>query len=434
MDNRIIASSIAEVPCSVEAEAPTGSQPPAFVPLDPRAAHRLIWMMAIACGLSVANLYYNQPLLSEMARGFHVTVREVGFIPTMTQVGYALGLLFLVPLGDILQRWRLVVTLLILVAVSLVLAATARSLPWLAAASLAIGIFTVVPQVLIPYTAQLTPPGERGRAVGIVMCGLLIGILLSRTISGFVGEHFGWRAMYWIASGLMVALAVVLGPLVPRHALQPHLPYPKLLASVLAIARKHAVVRQAALNGSLLFAAFSAFWATLVFRLEAPPFHYGARAAGMFGVVGVVGALAAAVVGRLADRHGPRTILTLAATLILAAFAIFWIFGSTLAGLAAGVIVLDLAMQSAQVANQTRIYALEPSVHSRVNTAYMATYFIGGACGSLAGACAWSAWRWPGVCAVGLAFAAIAIVAHLLARPELLPKRDTLDSRRLAAE
>lgn len=280
---------ITEVPCSADQTLAAASRAPTPPPDSTIAARRLIWVMAIACGLSVANLYYNQPLLADMARGFHVTVKAVGFIPTMTQMGYAIGLLLLVPLGDILQRRRLVVSLLIVVTLSLVAAAAARNLVWLAAASLAIGIFTVVPQVLISlhraaHAARAARPG---------------------------GGH--------------------------RHV-------------------------------------------------------------------------------RAAHREGPRKILTVAAVLMLASFAIFWAFGSTLAGLAAGVILLDLAMQSAQVANQTRIYSLPAEVHSRVNTAYMGTYFIGGAGGSLAGSWGWALARWPGVCAVGLTFAAVALAIHLASK------------------
>ena len=404
-------TTIAEVPCpAVEADPGETIAPrPGQSIVDPR---KMIWVMAVACGLSVANLYYNQPLLADMARTFGVTVKKIGLIPTMTQAGYALGLLLLVPLGDILQRRRLVVCLLVLVAVSLVMAALARNLAWLAIASLAVGTFTVVPQVLIPYTAQLTPPAQRGRAIGIVMCGLLTGILLSRTAGGFVGERWGWRAMYWIAAGMMALLAAALGPLVPRHSLRDHMPYLRLLASVVRLVRDYPVLRHAAANGSLLFAAFCAFWATLVFRLESPPFHYGSRAAGLFGVVGMVGAAAALVVGRIADQKGPRRILAFAAGLMLLSFAIFHALGSSLAGLAVGVIAMDLAMQSAQVANQTRIYALPAEIHSRINTAYMGTYFIGGAAGSLAGTWCWSLAGWAGVCVLGMALAGAALLLH----------------------
>jgi predicted MFS family arabinose efflux permease len=377
---------------------------------------RFTYVAAVACGLSVANLYYNQPLLADMARTFGVTVRGVGFVPTLSQVGYAIGLLTLVPLGDVLQRRRLVVTLLALVSLALAAAALAQSLAWLAAASLAVGTATVVPQVLLPLAAQLAPPDRRGKAVGVVMMGLLLGILLSRTASGFVGERFGWRTVYWAASGVMALLAVGLGPLLPAHEVHAELTYGQLLASVLEQVRRLPVLRQAMLNGALLFAAFSAFWATLVFRMEAPPFHYGARAAGLFGLVGAAGALVAPAAGRVADRVAPRSVITIATSLLLVSFVVFWVGGSTLAGLAAGVFVLDVAVQAAQVTNLTRIYRLSETAHSRINSAFMVTYFLGGAAGSILGAYAWSLARWPGVCATGIALAAVALVLHVVAR------------------
>jgi len=321
-----------------------------------------------------------------------------------------------VPLGDVLQRRRLVVTLLAAVAVALAAAASARSLPWLAVASLAVGTATVVPQVLLPLAAQLAPPERKGKAVGVVMMGLLLGILLSRTASGFVGERFGWRAVYWAASGAMALLAVALGPLLPAHEVHEDLGYGQLLWSVLQQVRRQPVLRQAMVNGALLFAGFSAFWATLVFRMEAAPFHYGARAAGMFGLVGAAGALVAPAAGRVADRVPPRSVITGATALLLVSFVIFWVRGSTLLGLAAGVFLLDVAVQAAQVTNLTRIYRLSDNAHSRINSAFMVTYFLGGAAGSILGAYAWSAAQWTGVCVVGISLSALALVLHLLAR------------------
>jgi predicted MFS family arabinose efflux permease len=402
-------------------EAPTHSDPRVAATAAPAlgaypASNRFTHVAAVACGLSVANLYYNQPLLADMARTFGVTVRGVGSVPTLTQLGYAAGLLMIVPLGDVLQRRRLVVTLLVAVALALAAAAAARSLNGLAAASLAVGVTTVVPQVLLPLAAQLARPERRGKAVGTVMMGLLLGILLSRTVSGFVGERFGWRAMYWVASAIMILLALALGPLLPAHEVHADLTYAALLRSVVEQVRRLPVLRQAMLNGALIFAAFSAFWATLVFRMEAPPFHYGARAAGMYGLVGAAGAAVAPAAGRWADRVAPRSIITAATSLLLASFVVLWAGGSSLAGLAAGVFLLDVAVQAAQVTNLTRIYRLSETAHSRINSAFMVVYFLGGAGGSILGASAWSVGRWPGVCALGVALSAVALAAHLMAR------------------
>lgn len=373
----------------------------------------LTWVLAAAAGLGVANLYYNQPLLADMARDLRLTERQVGLVPVLSQVGYALGMLLIVPLGDIVQRRTLIALLLGLVAAALVAEATARDLAWLAGASFAIGITTVVPQVILPLAAQLAPPGQRGKVVGTVFAGLLVGILLSRTLSGTVAHHFGWRSVYWLGAGMMVALGVVLAAVLPRHELAEGISYRQLLRSVVALMKREPVLRQASLNGALLFAAFSAFWATLIFRLETPPFHYGERAAGLFGIVGAAGALAAPVVGRFADRISPRSIVGWATGLLLVSYLVFWVAGATLAGLIAGVVLLDLAVQSAQVSNLTRVYAAAPaSAQSRANTAFMTCYFLGGSAGSLLGIWAWSRGGWTGVCLTGLALAAAALLAH----------------------
>jgi predicted MFS family arabinose efflux permease len=375
-----------------------------------------IRFISVACGLSVGNLYYNQPLLPQMARTFHVTVAAIGSVPTLTQLGYAAGMLLLVPLGDILPRRRLVSGLLILVALMLLLAAGARNVTWLAAASFLIGLTTVVPQILIPLAARLSPPRERGRAVGIVMMGLLLGILLSRTLSGFIGERFGWRVMYELAAALMVVLALVLASRLPGDDSPLRLNYAELLRSVAALVRGESVLREAMLNGALLFGAFSAFWATLAFRLESPPLHFGAQTAGMFGVVGAVGAMVAPLVGRWSDRIGPRSILTLATGLMMLAWAWLWMGGATLWGLAIGVILLDAAAQAGIVANQSRIYRLSADSHSRVNSAFMVAYFVGGAAGSMLGTYASGVAKWNGVCLVGIVLPTVALAAHVYAR------------------
>jgi predicted MFS family arabinose efflux permease len=383
---------------------------------EPTDHPALIRLFAVACGLTVANLYYNQPLLADMARTFGTTIGGVGLVPTLTLVGYALGMLFIVPLGDIVSRRRLIITLLMLVTVAMVAAALAPTLPLLAAASLAIGLTNCVPQVLLPLAAQITPAPRRGRAIGTVMMGLLLGILLSRTLAGFVGEHFGWRTVYWTGAGMMVALAAVVGPLLPR--LEPpadHLPYAALLRSTLRFVRTSAVLQQAMLNGALIFAAFSAFWSTLVFRLETPPLRHGTQEAGLFGLIGAVGALVAPLVGRRVDKVGPRAMITFATAGVLVSYAVFWSTGHTLVGLAVGVILIDLAVQAAQVTNMTRIYSVSETAPSRVNSAFMVTYFLGGSAGSLLATQAWKHGGWSGVCALACAFAGTALVAHLLA-------------------
>lgn len=380
----------------------------------------LVWTMAVASGLAVANLYYLQPLLADVSRDFGVTASEVGLVATLAQLGYALGLLLIVPLGDVRERRGLIVVTLIGVAVALLFAAVAPTLTWLAAASLLIGFATVTPQVIIPLAATLAAPQERGRVVGTVMSGLLIGILLARTVSGFVGERFGWRAMLEVAAGIMLLLALALRILLPHSQPNGKLSYPQLLRSLPEMLRAEPVLREAAAMGALGFACFSVFWVTLAFFLETPPYHYGSDVAGLFGLVGVAGALAASAIGRIADRHDPRIATGVTLLAILLSFMIFWLFGTSLIGLIVGVILLDLGVQGTQVSNQTRIYALQPDARNRITTIYMTTYFVGGALGSLLGAFAWSRWGWDGVCAIGVLLVLAALVVYV--KPLVLRK------------
>lgn len=378
--------------------------------------HDIVWIMALACGIGVANLYYNQPLLAQMGRSFHVGASQVGFISMLTQIGYAVGMLLFVPLGDRMERRQLIVTLIILNVGALAAVAVSPSLVWLIVASLAVGITTVVPQLIVPLAAGLAVPEERGRVVGSVMSGLLFGVLLARTVSGFVGASLGWRAMYWIAAGLMIFLAVILARLLPLSQPEVQLSYAALLRSLPGLIRTQPVLREASLTGAMLFGAFSCFWTTLTFLLEQPPYHYGSQVAGLFGLIGVVGAAAAPRVGKLADLRSPRLTVGLAIAITIGAFLVFWLFGHQLWGLIAGVLLLDLGTQAGQVSNQARIYSLLPEAHNRLNTIYMVSYFIGGSLGSYLGAYSWSVGQWNGVCLVGFLMLGFGLFVYYQAR------------------
>lgn len=368
--------------------------------------------MAAACGLAVANLYYNQPLLPQIARNFHVSDRQVGVLPMLTQAGFAVGVFLLAPLGDTLERRRLILVMLALVTVALVFAALAPNLLCLSVASFAIGITSVISTQVLPFAVQLGRPEERGKTVGSIASAMLIGVLLSRTLSGAVGEAFGWRVMYGVASVLMIGLALVLKSLLPHSQPTVSLPYKKLIHSMWHLTREHAVLREATLNGMLLYGALSAFWATLVFLVESPVYRYGSTVAGLFGLVGALGALGAPITGRLADKRSPRILVGFAATAMLVGFLVLWAFGTHLAGLIVGVIVLDLAAQAATVSNQATVYSLAPDAHSRLYTIYRASYSMGGAGGAYLGVYAWSLYGWNGVCAVGVTLLLIALGFH----------------------
>ncbi len=387
-------------------------QTPIVEPKPPGISQKMVWILSVACAMSVANLYYNQPLLADMGRTFSVSEGAVGFIATLAQLGFAAGLLFIVPLGDSFDRRNLITLTLIAVTISLLGVAFAPSIGLLAIASFIVGVTTVTPQIIVPFAASLAQPEQRGRVVGTVMSGLLIGILLARTVSGFVGAHLGWRAMYWIAAAMMVILAITLRVLLPKEKPRSSMSYARLLRSLLGLFRTEPVVRETGIFGALAFAAFSVFWVTLVFFLGTPPYHYGSEVAGLFGLVGVVGVLAASNVGKLADRIDPRIITGIMIGIALTAFLVFWLFGQMLWGLIVGVILLDLGTQGAHISNQARVFSLNAEARSRLNTIYMVAYFIGGSLGSLLGAYAWSIARWNGVCAVGTLLLAVALVVH----------------------
>jgi len=380
----------------------------------PALHRRLAWIMALACGLTAANLYYSQPLLVEIAHSFGVAESAAGMVATVTQLGFAFGLLLLVPLGDMFSRRRLISSAMVALVLGLVAIALAPSLAVLTVASLIMGVANVVPQMLVPFAASLARPKERGRVVGFIMSGLLIGILLARTVSGFVGAYLGWRAMYWIAAGMMTLLLVALFLALPQEAPRAKISYPRLLSSLWDLLRHEPVLHEVSIFGGLAFGAFQIFWVTLTFFLSSPLYHFNSDVIGLFGLVGVVGAVTASLVGNRADHSNPRVITGLMLAVVLATYLIFWLTGQWLWGLIAGVILLDLGTQGAHISNQTRIYARPQPIHSRLNTIYMFSYFIGGSLGSALGTASWSLAGWPGVCALGMILMALALSFYLL--------------------
>lgn len=376
----------------------------------------LLWIMAIASGLAVANLYYNQPLLADMATSFGISRDQAGYISTFTQIGYALGMLLFVPLGDIRERRKLISTLLILVTISLLGAAASTHIVWMYIASFAIGLTTVVPQILVPFSAQLATPEQRGKVIGTVMSGLLFGILLARTISGLIGGTWGWRWMYGIAAVMMFVLFLVLRRKLPHVEPLMKSTYSELLVSIGGLIRQYAVLREGALIGALNFASFSVFWTSLSFYLEGEPYHYSSQIAGLFGLVGVVGALGAPIVGRIADRIQPKWIIGAMIVVTLISFAFFGWLGGTLIGLMIGIVLLDLGVQGAQVSNQARIYALNDSARSRLNTVLMVSTFVGGAIGSSVSSYMWKIGGWSAVSLSGGVFMLLSLLVWSIAR------------------
>ncbi len=388
--------------------------PPTADPAAPLPG-RILWALTIGCGLAVANLYYAQPLLAAMAVEFGVPDRQMGLAVTLAQVGYAGGMLLIVPLGDVLERRRLILVMLLAVTAALAAVALAPEFAWFAAASFALGLTTIAPQLLVPFAATLAPPAARGRVVGTVMSGLLIGVLASRTASGFLGAHLGWRAVYGLAAGMMLALAGVLRALLPRsEPAGPRPSYGRLLGSLGGLLRDEPVLRQSCLFGAMGFGAFSAFWTNLAFFLAQPPYRYGSDVVGLFGLFGIAGAVAASVAGRLADRFHPRRTIAVGLALMIVAFGLFWVVGWSLALLAVGVVLMDLGAQACHISNQARIFGVRPEARNRMNTGYMVASFVGGAAGSGLGAYAWDRWGWGGVCGTALGMLGIGLAAFLV--------------------
>jgi predicted MFS family arabinose efflux permease len=373
----------------------------------------VLWTMTISTGLCVANLYYCQPLLHQMQTSFAATEQQVGWIPTLTQVGYALGMLFFVPLGDLFEKRKLIFLSTFISAICLVAMALSPNIYVGIGMSLLLGLATMTPQFIIPFAAHLAPPEKRGQILGTVMSGLLIGILLARTVAGFLGAAFGWRAMFMSAAVLLFILSLLLRTLLPTDEPTYKGSYASLLKSITSLVKQLPTLREAMVFGAMLFAAFSAFWATLIHLMETPDFNLGARTVGLFGILGASGALAAPILGRWADRRSRRMMIGYGILLNIIAFLIFGIWGGTsLVALSLGVLVMDVGIQGAHVSNQTRIFALNPEARSRINTAYMFAYFMGGAAGSLVASYAWSLHQWIGVCIVALAFLSIAGLTH----------------------
>ena len=373
----------------------------------------LTFTMAVAAGVAVANIYYSQPMLGLMERDLRGGL--AGLIPTVTQLGYAAGLFFLAPLGDLLERRRLIVIQFLVLTLALIAAAAAPSAALIILASLVVGAAATVAQQVVPFAAHLAQPERRGAVVGVVMSGVLCGILLSRTLAGFVAAHAGWREMFWLAAPLALAVGLWMAACLPASRPETDLTYAALLRSLVQLWSALPGLRLAAITQALLFAAFSAFWTILAFRLQQPPFGLGADVAGLFGLVGAVGVLTAPIAGRIADNHGPRAMIALGAIHALVAWAVFGLWNS-IAGLVVGVILLDFGVQSALISNQHIVYALRPEARARLNTIFMGAMFVGGAVGSAAATQLWSWGGWTSVSALGGGLAAIATGLQLASR------------------
>ncbi|HDS1150640.1 TPA: MFS transporter [Pluralibacter gergoviae] len=361
----------------------------------------LIALMSVATGLAVASNYYPQPLLDTIARALAISPGQAGFIVTTAQLGYAAGLLFLVPLGDMFERRRMTVVMTLLAAGGMLITASSHSLSMMLLGTALTGLFSVVAQILVPLAATLAAPAQRGRVVGTIMSGLLLGILLARTVAGVLADLGGWRTVYWVASALMAVMALALWRGLPKSKQETQLSYPQILGSVFTLFATNRVLRTRALLGCLSFANFSILWTSMAFLLAGAPWHFSESTIGLFGLAGAAGALGARPAGVQADKGRAHLTTTGALLLLLLSWVAIWWGHASLLALIVGILVLDLTVQGVHITNQTVIYRTHPEARNRLTASYMTCYFIGGAVGSLLSAWAWQRAGWAGVCLAG---------------------------------
>ncbi|WP_249022007.1 MFS transporter [Kluyvera ascorbata] len=385
--------------------------------LSSRATSLLIFVLALGAGFSVAAIYYAQPLLPLMGSTLNLSVEGMGLIPTLTQAGYALGILFLLPLGDRYDRRTLILLKSLTLAVLLLLYSLTQQFPSLLAISLLIGMAATMAQDIVPAAAILAPAGKQGKMVGTVMTGLLLGILLSRTVSGVVGELFGWRVMYQAAAVSIALIGLLLWRVLPHFAAHSELRYPALMVSMVHLWRRYPTLRRAAMAQGFLSIAFSAFWSTLAVML-AEHYHMGSAVAGGFGIAGAAGALAAPLAGGLADKVGAEKVTQLGALLVSISFALMFLLPvlppmAQMALIALSAVGFDLGLQSSLVAHQNLVYSLEPQARGRLNALLFTGVFIGMALGSVLGTQVYSLAGWEGVVALATVAGLIALAIRV---------------------
>ncbi|WP_272521343.1 MFS transporter [Providencia sp. PROV202] len=370
----------------------------------------LTLLMAIATGLVVASNYYAQPLLDTIALQFNLTTNMAGFIVTAAQLGYAVGLLFLVPLGDLFERKKLIIVMTTLSASGLLITALSDNIWQILLGTALTGLFSVVAQVLVPMAASIAKPHQRGKAVGTIMSGLLLGILLARTISGGVAMIGGWRAIYWVAFGLMMLLILILALKLPRYHQKTELNYFQLIGSIGRLFFTTPVLATRSLLGALTFANFALLWTAMAFLLASPPFNYSEGTIGLFGLVGAAGALMATQAGRLVDKGKGKLVTTLGLILLLLSWIPIGLAKYSLIAFIIGILVLDLAIQGVHVTNQSTLYRIMPEARNRLTAGYMTSYFIGGALGSLLSGYAYEHAGWMGVAISGVIITGISLI------------------------
>lgn len=376
----------------------------------------LLWKLAVVSGLSVANLYYNQPLLGQISRDLHISDLAASHIAMFTQIGYALGLFFIIPLGDLCDRRRILIINFSCLVLSLLTIGLVYNIYLIYAASLVTGICSITPQLFIPIAAQYSTPETKGRNVGLIVSGLLIGILASRVVSGFAGELWGWRFMFYGAAFFMVISAGIVLKALPEIPRNFRGNYFTLLKSIFGLIRRYSTLRVSSLRGGCAFGAFMAMWSCLAFKMEQPPFFAGSYIVGLLGLCGIAGALTASFVGRLVNKVGVKRFNWIGYLMLLAAWTFLFGLSDSYVGILIGIFLIDIGMQCIQLSNQTTIFSLCPSAANRINTVFMTTYFMGGSMGVFLAGIGWSLFEWNGVVLTAVILTGIGCLINHLAK------------------
>ena len=367
----------------------------------------LLWTLAIISGVTVANIYYNQPLLNRISRDLNISEFTANLIAMCSQIGYAIGLLFIIPLGDLYRRRNIILVNISILVVSLLTIALAPNIHLILFASLLTGACSVIPQIFMPLAAQYSTPETKGKNVGIILSGL---------VSGIVGEYMGWRFIYFTAAGLMVVCLLIIIRILPDLPSNYQGSYAGLMKSLFSIVKKYPQLRIASLRAGFSFGSFLAMWSCLAFKMEQAPFFAGNNIIGMLGLCGIAGALTASSIGRFINTVGVKRLTYIGCSLIISAWIVLYAGQYSYAGIIAGILLIDIGMQCIQLSNQTSAFALCPQASNRINTIFMTTYFIGGSTGTFLAGTFWQWFGWTGVVGTGILLTSCSLLINIFAK------------------
>ncbi len=376
----------------------------------------LLWTLAIIAGISVANLYYNQPLLNRISRDLQTSEFTANLIAMITQIGYAIGLLFIIPLGDLFKRKTIILINFTVLVVSLLTIALTPYIHLILFTSLLTGICSVMPQIFIPIAAQFSTPETKGKNVGMIVSGLLTGILASRVVSGIIGEYLGWRFIFFVAAGMMVICVIIIMRVLPDIPCNFKGRYSDLMKSLFSLVMEYPQLRISSLRAGIAFGSFLALWTSLAFKMEQAPFFAGNNIVGLLGLCGIAGALTASYIGNYVQVLGVKRLNYIGCGLIFAAWFSLYSGQNSYVGIIIGIFIIDIGMQCIQLSNQTTIFSLNPKAANRINTIFMTTYFIGGSIGTLLAGTFWHWFGWQGVVGTGITLATCSFMINIFSK------------------